>query len=269
MGNYFEGILYLELNNKTPKNILDFLFFAANQYQYGKYYNESKDELIEKFKLESEFSILAEIEENCFINICSDYYRQYSQEEIDRMFNGEDSEEDNEKIDDYESFPKYLLELRFCTKNFDKEFVDKLIDFFRPYKSEDSENYLGTIKDENYTFRKEYYWDYTEFEKEQESRQFLCKDCKNFNSSSLCKCFSICKRAYDVGFKIAQSTKEEKLMKFKSDVENVYESVETTNPIPYPKINHQPIFVDKTAQAQMSGENLKTKFKLKEENDET
>lgn len=57
-------------------------------------------------------------------------------------------------------------------------------------------------------------------------------------------------------------------MKFKSDVENVYESVETTEPIPYPKIKHQPTFVNKTVQVQ-KGENIRTKFKLKEENDET
>lgn len=60
-----------------------------------------------------------------------------------------------------------------------------------------------------------------------------------------------------------------KLMKFKSYVENVYESIETIKSIPYPKIKHQPTFVDKTAQAQMSGENVRSKFKLKEENDET
>ena len=200
MGNYFEGILYIDLSNKTPKNILDFLFFADKQYR--NYYQASKDELIEKFKLESEFSILAEIKGNCFICIYPDYYSQYSQKEIDRIFDNEDPEEDNEEIDDYESFPKYFLELKFCTKYFDKEFVNKLIDFFRPYKSEDSENYLGTIKDENFTFRKEYYWDYMEFEKEQESRQFLCKDCKKFNGSSLCEYFSICKRAYDIGYDI-------------------------------------------------------------------
>ena len=57
-------------------------------------------------------------------------------------------------------------------------------------------------------------------------------------------------------------------MKFKSDDENVYESLETNKSIPYPKINHQTLFVNKTAQAQMLGKNLRTKFKLKEENDE-
>lgn len=79
-----------------------------------------------------------------------------------------------------------------------------IYDFLYPYLdqkifSAPDGGYLGLVEDEDETYRKEFYADYTQFNKIVESRQFLCKKCDIHIEGSLCKYWHLCKRAYEIG----------------------------------------------------------------------
>ena len=79
-----------------------------------------------------------------------------------------------------------------------------IYDFLYPYFNSDildeaDGGYIGTIEDEDGTYRKEFYANYERFNKIIENREYLCKGCYKKMDGSLCNDWKYCKRAYDIG----------------------------------------------------------------------
>lgn len=100
---------------------------------------------------------------------------------------------------------KYYLNIYIRHKGLRLGFdlAEAIVDYFKPYNyvgKYNTHGYIGKIEDEDGTYCKEFWSDYTWLESEQKSREYLCNDCPYSSQwkGSLCKRYEVCKRAYDL-----------------------------------------------------------------------
>lgn len=188
MGNYYEGTLRIPLKKNISKNLKNALIKMCYWQEEIKKPKEWENE--ECFKHERwdypNFSFGFVLKENEDIEILE--------------YEGED-------FNDETYYPKkfwqnlvgYYLDIRFCMKGYN-QLGEKYINWLKPFMDNKLSNYLGEIKDEDGTYKKQFFIDDTILKKEIDSRKYICNGCNNFNENFLCDNFDICKRAYNIGF---------------------------------------------------------------------
>lgn len=105
--------------------------------------------------------------------------------------------------DDY-----YVFDIHFCMKGYRYDEYDLGQDIYEFLKQYIDETYydmsdggcIGRIYDEDDTYDKTFYVDYTKFNKELEKRRHLCNsDCCYYREGVLCDKYIVCERAYCLG----------------------------------------------------------------------
>ena len=213
MGNYFEADIVAKINNKAPKELMDKLVDMSVCYWMHK-----------------------EIKDGPFIQVSpmftKDNYKKWDEFEIDYALEDKLSDEAKKfitemgvqikdrylltlKLEDYSIHEAYILHITCCTKHYYESNVEQkildLVEELKPYRDHEF-NYLGEIKDEDFTYRKEIYWDYEEFEQAKKDREFVCKDCNQPHENALCEYFDGCKRAYNLGYRDASRDATNEIM---------------------------------------------------------
>ena len=87
-----------------------------------------------------------------------------------------------------------------------EESILKFIDAMKPYRYEGKycdDNHIGYIESSNGEYFREFVWNQKAFDLEQKIRDYICNDCKQRMKYKLCPNFSMCKRAYDLGYSTA------------------------------------------------------------------
>jgi len=189
----------------------------------GNYFSGEIDLYIDAKKI-SIRNLLSKV--NLLVNNAMSYYLCL------RFYGANMSDDDFDKISDYdnieinhtwdnkyrisadtikgiESFSEYIYDygimIRLNTKYFRsnncEESIVNLIDILLPYRDDKTNNKVGTIKDEDHTYRKVFVWNYKEFKNEIKSREYLCRDCDKYSYDFLCRNYNICKRAYEIGYR--------------------------------------------------------------------
>lgn len=172
MGNYYEGELVFPLTKDLPGDLLHDLTLMGSGKEYS-----TNDLRCEKLK------------ESKWIN----HHRAISYPSYNMEY--------------YDSDNIWVFSVSFCMKGYvylGDDLGQDIYDFLHPYLDQKIFNnpyggYLGRIEDEDGTYRKEFYADYTQFNKIVESRQYICGKCNINIAGSLCKYWNICKRAYKIG----------------------------------------------------------------------
>ncbi|MBR6289239.1 MAG: hypothetical protein IKR19_07890 [Acholeplasmatales bacterium] len=189
MGNYYSGKidLYIDAKKISLKNLISKVNLLVNNKM--SYYlclrvndeNMSDDDFIKILNYDN-------------IEINSTYDNKYRISE--------------DIIKSIESFSEYIYDYiimistntKYFRQNNCEESIIKLIDTLKPYKDDEVNNNVGTIKDEDHDYTKDFVWDYKEFKNEIKSREYLCRDCDDYSNDSLCILYNICKRVYNIGY---------------------------------------------------------------------
>lgn len=210
MGNYYEGSLTFILKKDIKKEILNDLIILSDTYAL------MGDEL-EKFDI-SVFS-----DELRKTNLLKHERWSWPHYELYKIYynpNGKDfyekyiltdyneSKEELEEIKDL-NICNYRLNIRFNMKHYLNNKLDLgiiLCNFLKPYIDENiydmnEGGYIGTIRDEDFTYRKEFYINQFFLKEKLKEREFLCQNCNYYLHDSLCENYDLCKRAYDIGLK--------------------------------------------------------------------
>jgi len=195
MGNYYTGDIIARINNKVPKELMDKLIDMSNKPS-----NEFRIHIIPE---------LTEINDRKWYEyeidfILSDDLSEEAKEFVKGLgFSLENHDDIFSKLEDYSIHEGYIINIRCCTKRYFVEGIEEkilsLIEELKPYR-DDKANYLGRIKDEDFTYEKNLFWDYKEFERTKKDREFVCRGCDKPHENALCDYFNICKRAYDKGY---------------------------------------------------------------------
>lgn len=172
MGNYYEGKLIFELKRNLPDELLHDLSVLVSERSCDR---DIKPLLQHR-----------ELKESKWMNHYRALYPTYTLEFSEGV---------------------WFLTASFCMKGYmclGEDLGQDIYDFLYPYfdssiLDEVDGGYLGTIEDEDGTYRKEFYANYEQFNKIIESREYLCKDCYKKMDGSLCDDWKYCKRAYDIG----------------------------------------------------------------------
>lgn len=102
----------------------------------------------------------------------------------------------------------YVFDICFCMKKYCYDEYDlgqDIYDFLKQYIDESEYDmsdggYIGRIHDEDDTYDKSFYIDYTAFNKELERRKYMCNnDCDYYRQGVLCDKYEVCERAYCLG----------------------------------------------------------------------
>lgn len=194
MGNYYEADIYARINNKAPKELMDKLIDLSNRVDPWDYYIGITPELTEInnkkwYEYEIDYVLLDELSEKA---------KEFAKDLGISLENNAFL-----KLEDYSIHKAYIINIRCCTKHYFTEGVEEkilnLIEELKPYR-DGKDNYLGRIKDEDQTYKKDLFWDYKEFERNKRDREFVCHGCDKLHESILCNYFDICKHAYDKGY---------------------------------------------------------------------
>lgn len=212
MGNYYQGNLQINIEPKCLK--FSDCFDLIEKFAHLCFENKS-DLFIE---ITDENGVIFDIFnsfKNNIINKNAQDTQKLVYQDLLIQYNKDVDDEDvkffervkNDEID-YENINVNQIEISCNTKHFkeynDEEKIIKIIERFRPFKSKDSENYIGLISDENQTYYKSFRWDNNALNAEIKSREYLCKDCEYHKfREELCSRFEICNRAFNLGKQLA------------------------------------------------------------------
>ena len=176
MGNYYEGVLVFGLKKDIPEDLLHDLSLLTKDCD--------EENLLDK-------RLYKELKESEWINHYRPLYPTYYLEFY------------KSPTDEYTG---WYFSINFCMKGYmcdGDDLGEDIYDFLYPYIDPTAYNmtnggYIGKIKDEDGTYCKEFYVDYTQYNKALESRKYICDGCRE-NIGALCNSWFYCKRAYDIG----------------------------------------------------------------------
>ena len=172
MGNYYDGKLSFALKEDTPKDVIHDLLLLSSECYSLSYFEVLQNEKWGKHK-------------------GYDYPNYRLQL---KKYNGHDE--------------CYLFETDFCMKGYRVDgdcLGEDIYEFLKQYIDEtyydmSDGGYIGRIYDEDDTYNKTFYVDYTKFNKELEKRRHLCNsDCCYYREGVLCDKYIVCERAYCLG----------------------------------------------------------------------
>ena len=199
MGNYYTGDIIARINNKVPKELMDRLIDMSNEPNNGFHIDiipeltEINDRKLYEYKIDS---LLDDLPEKT-----KEKAKKFTKGLGILLENNYDTM--SLKLEDYSIHKGYIIDIGCCTKYYFAEGIEEkifsIIEELKPYR-DDKDNYLGRIKDEDFTYEKDLFWDYKEFEKTKRDREFVCRGCDKPHENALCDYFNICKRAYDKGY---------------------------------------------------------------------
>ncbi len=177
VGNYYEGNLAFGLKKDIPEDLLHDLSLLTKNCSEEDFWDKL---LCKEFK-ESKWA-------NHYRLLYAAYYLDFYKSPTD-------------------NYTGWCFSINFCMKGYRYDGDDlgqDIYNFLHPYIDQaayDMTNggYIGKVKDEDGTYRKEFYVDYDQFNKIVEDRQHLCEGCYKEMADSLCDDWIYCKRAYDIG----------------------------------------------------------------------
>lgn len=178
MGNYYEGKLVFGLKKDIPEDLLHDLSLLTKEDYFEVNF---LDKLLCKEFKESQWA-------NHYRSLYPTYYLEFYKSPDDNDYTG------------------WYFSITFCMKGYRYDGDDlgqDIYDFLHPYIDQtvyDMSNggYIGKVEDEDGTYYKEFYVDYTQYNKALEGRKYICDGC-GANIGALCNGWVYCKRAYDIG----------------------------------------------------------------------
>lgn len=199
MGNYYEGVLEFRLKkNLALDDLKDFILLSSDiekRILYSEKIQKSKWFSHENWS-RPDFE-LKRIYEN---SLEQDKYQEKILVDVD------EDEKLNQRIDSSWIFIGYEFSVRFCMTGYRKDGQDLgllITQYIKPMCDislySETAGYLGTVIDEDETYKRDFYLDEAAFQKECFKREYLCNSCKNKNKYSLCSYWDFCFRAYEIG----------------------------------------------------------------------
>jgi len=221
MGNYYQGNLQINIEPKCLKfsdcfdlieefahlgfeNKSDLFIEITDENGVAfNHFNSFKNNIIDKNAQDAQKLVYQDLLIQYNKDVDDDYADcVYDSEDI-KFFERIKNAIKNDEID-CENITVNQIEISCNTKHFkeynDEEKIIKIIERFRPFKSKNSKNYIGSISDENQTYYKSFWWDVDVLNTEIENRKYLCEGCQYHKfREELCSRFEICKRAFNLG----------------------------------------------------------------------
>ncbi len=230
MGNYFAGSLDLIIDHKKI-SCVDMVNIARKYnnenlyYQFGYLLNEDH---FNKHGLSNLDYLIVDVRDNweddspvtkkfmefltflkfpmdllkydCYIN-----YKDYMEDsKYDKYLSDQIAEAIDNIRDKNDVFKVWYINVSCNTKHYKETDCESsilgLIEALKEYKLTAADNDIGYIKDEDFTYNRNFFWSDKEAEDEYERRKYLCDGCDSDRGKyNLCGKFKYCERAYNIG----------------------------------------------------------------------